>query len=59
MFLNSWRFRLGAMGAGILLAVGWMLWGGSFVPGSECKVLVEFGSDPSTATSRARAAAPP
>jgi len=48
MFLNSWRLRFGAMGAGILLGLAWMLWSGSAVPGSECKVLVEFGSDPGT-----------
>lgn len=48
MFLNSWRIRIGMLGAGILLAAAWCLWGGSFVPGSECKVLVEFGSDPDT-----------
>jgi hypothetical protein len=48
MFLDSWRIRIGAMGAGILLVATWMIWGGSFLPGSECKVLVEFGADPDT-----------
>ena len=48
MFLNSWPLRLGLIGAGVLLGVAWMLWGGSLVPGSDCKVLVEFGSDPDT-----------
>lgn len=46
MFLNSWRMRLGAIGAGILLGIAWMIWVESPLPGSECKVLVEFGSDP-------------
>lgn len=48
MFLNSWRLRLGAMGAGIVLAIAWMIRGGSIFPGSDCKVLIEFGSDPET-----------
>ena len=46
MFLNSWRIRLGAMGAGIVLMVTWMVWGGSMLPGSEPRVLIEFGADP-------------
>lgn len=46
MFLNSWRLRLWAMAAVILVAVGWSIFGGSIFPGSDCKVLIEFGSDP-------------
>lgn len=47
MFLNSWRMRLGAAGAGLVLALVWVIWGGSSIfPGSDCKVLIEFGSDP-------------
>lgn len=50
MFLNSWRLRLWAMAAGILVAVGWSIFGGSIFPDGDCKVLIEFGSDPATFT---------
>jgi hypothetical protein len=50
VFLNSWRLRLWVMAAGILVAIGWSIFGGSIFPGSDCKVLIEFGSDPATFT---------
>ena len=46
MFLNSWRIRLGAIGGGIILMVTWMVCGGSMVPGSEPRILIEFGTEP-------------
>ena len=48
MFLNSWRLRFWAMGAGILVAVAWSIFGGAIFPSGDCKVLIEFGSDPDT-----------
>jgi hypothetical protein len=50
VFLNSWRLRLWAMAAGILVAVGWSLFGGTIFPEGDCKVLIEFGSDPRSFT---------
>jgi hypothetical protein len=46
VFLNAWHLRLGAIGACVVLALAWMARGGSVFPGSDCKVLIEFGSDP-------------
>jgi hypothetical protein len=44
--LNSWRLRLWAVAAGILVVVGWSLFSGSIFPNGDCKVLIEFGTDP-------------
>jgi hypothetical protein len=38
------------MAAGILVAIGWSIFAGSIFPDSDCKVLIEFGSDPRTFT---------
>ena len=49
MFLKSWRLRLWAAGAGILVVlVAWSIFGGSTFPGGDCKVLIEFGTDAGT-----------
>jgi K+-transporting ATPase A subunit len=46
MFLNSWRIRLGMIGAGVVLAIAWVMCGGSLFPSSQGKILIEFGANP-------------
>jgi hypothetical protein len=46
MFLNALRIRLGLIAAGIIVTAAYMLCGGSLLPGSEARILIEFGTDP-------------
>jgi hypothetical protein len=48
MFLNSWRLRLGAIGAGAVLLLFVYAMTGTLFPGSRPGILIEFGSDPET-----------
>ena len=47
MFINSWRFRIGVIGAAlVLVSVHLVLTGGQLFPGSRPGILIEFGVDP-------------
>lgn len=46
MFLNALRIRIGLVVVGIIMTAAWMLCGGSPLPGSQARILIEFGSDP-------------
>lgn len=45
MLLNSWRIRIGAIAASIVLLIAWKASGVSLFPGAGPRVLIEFGAD--------------
>ena len=44
--MNSWRIRLGIIGAGVVLLLFYLFMGGELIPGSKPGILIEFGADP-------------